>query len=155
MKLALTPSTLLVEIAPGKEGVSAPKATVPRFAIAEFIQLENGDLRVKRLHWSEWITLHQENLTKLGIKMDVRTVVRLGNNGYIRVRMTSPKLREMNLSSWLSHVAAVEADPNFWERRLEPVGFDEGGKVIWGNSLLTRRDLFDAFGMRDFSLKSR
>lgn len=140
--------TLLLELEPGKKSASDVTATVPLFGIVEFQQLGNGDLRAKTLHLGEWLVLHQSNLKKLGVQMDVRTVIRLGNNGYVRVRQPGPQTRELNLASWVAHLKAVEGDPLFWQRRLEAVGFDEKGKVIWRESLLTRRENYDAYSVR-------
>jgi hypothetical protein len=123
--------SILTEIEPGSQvSTTGPRPKLPKFAIFNMMRLGNGDYRPSLVSWDEWVALRPSLLGKLGITADRQTLIRLGLNGYIQVRQTTPATWEMHLGSWLAHLKAVQEDAHFWGR----VG--ESGK--------SRRETYDA-----------
>lgn len=137
--------TLLCEVVPGQSSrVKIPEVIPPRFAIVEFQVLPNGDLRPARVHWNQWVKLTDSAIEKMGVNISRRTVLRLGHNGYVRLRRISPLTSEVCLRSLLRHLERVEADPQFWSRHQIPKGWDDQGEVIWEDWIMSRLEAFNA-----------
>lgn len=122
-----------LEVAPGKPLATAP-GVFPRLPaperlthmLCEVVPLGGGTFRLKPRPMLDWVGLSRDSLDALGISLSESTLRRLGRAGFIRIRPISPSRYEFNVTSFLDHCRAVEADPEeFWHRP------DARGKTNW------------------------
>jgi hypothetical protein len=136
------PRVLPVEIAPrvlaGAAERALPGPVLPRCAIVTFSQNDRGDLVARELDWTEWLPVRNDRLAELGIRLSQQTILRLGYNGYIRLRRPAPQTHEFHLGSLRAHLKRVESDLGFWQRRTIPAGWDAQGEILWREDLASR-----------------
>ncbi|WP_043588970.1 hypothetical protein [Geminisphaera colitermitum] len=109
-----------VQVAPGHFVDMHPsEENPPRHTLTELIPVGGGLYRQVTRLMPAWLPFNEETLRKVGISISKSTLHRLGRANLIRVRQTSPSCYEFHYDSWLQHCAAVEADPEFWEKEVE------------------------------------
>ncbi len=113
-----TRTGITAEVAPGKRITIAEPEPLPRYVIAEAVPLGGGTYRIVPRLATNWISLSQGSLARLGITLSENTMRRLGRAGFIRIRAISPARYEFELQSWFQHCAATEADEEFWSREV-------------------------------------
>ena len=106
------------EWAPGRRTELKDPEPIERFCIAELVPLGGGTFRVVPRVTSIWLPMTETWLARLGASISENTMRRLGAAGFIRTRQPSPNRHEFNLVSWVEHCAAVESDPEFWDREV-------------------------------------
>ncbi|HTJ78522.1 MAG TPA: hypothetical protein VL357_05960 [Rariglobus sp.] len=108
-----------VEIAPGKRMEITHPEPLEQYCIAELVPLGGGTYRVVPRLATLWLPVGKVALQKLGLTISEKTLHVLGRAGFIKVRQISISRYDFNLQSWLAHCAAVEADPEFWDAKVQ------------------------------------
>lgn len=107
-----------VQVAPDKRITLHDTEPLERLCVAELIPIGGGTYRVVPRLATTWVRFSRDRLLKLGIELSENTMQRLGRAGFIRIRQPSPSSYEFDFQSWLNHCAQVEADPEFWEKKV-------------------------------------
>ena len=115
---------IVVEYVPGKRAeIKDPDPLEERFCIAELVPIGGGNYRVVPRIALTWLRFGREDLRRIGVRVSQSTLHRLGRAGFINIRQISPSCYELDYQSWTTHCAAVEADPEFWDREvMTPAG---------------------------------
>ncbi len=105
-----------VQIAPGATLAPIPAKSVPPFALAEWVPAGDGTWRMVARVCPEYFCCTQKNLVRLGIDVSKRTMQRLIVAGFVRGQKTTPGIYQFDYASYVAHVEAVAADPDFWNK---------------------------------------
>jgi len=67
----------------------------------------------------EWQVLDRRGIESLGLtSSQMRTLMRLNHASYIDVRRITPYRHILNMHTWRKHLAAVQDDPDFWDKEV-------------------------------------
>lgn len=113
--IGCTPGTT-VELVPGKRFIPLPPESLPPVALAEMVPAGGGTFRPVARICPRFFTVTRANLALLGIAIDVRTLVRLIEAGFVAGGFVSPGIRQFSFDSYQEHAARVMDDPEFWDR---------------------------------------
>jgi len=65
----------------------------------------------------EYVMLDAAGLKRLGLTpAQEKLLLRLEYAGKVRIHKITPRRRLLTLSSWKAHLAAVDSDPEYWDK---------------------------------------
>lgn len=103
-----------VELVPGKKFLPLPLAAMQPVAICEVVPAGEGTFRPVARVCSQWFSLNQENLRRLGIGISRAGMKRLIVAGFLVGQQTTPGVYQFDYFSFREHAAKAQ-NPEFWE----------------------------------------
>lgn len=115
-------STTLIAIAPnrlaGKPCEADLAKLLPQEMLCTVVPIGGGEFKLRPI-MHEWVQFSERTLAALNLGSQYQTLRRLGRAGFIRFRKISPNVLQVHLPSLMDHLAAMEADPDFWDSEAE------------------------------------
>jgi hypothetical protein len=127
-----------VQPVPGKVYYPLPDSGVELIGVAEMVPAGGGTWRPVVRVCPRRVPIRPDELKRLGIAISPAGMVRLVRAGFVAGGQTTPGINQFDYLDYRRHEAAVESDPEFWDR-TEP-GHSLSNRLRFRRALLLERE---------------